>query len=329
MKKLLSLLLSAGMVFSLAACGNKDAENASTTEENKDQFKISVIQLVQHEALDKAYEGFVEGLKENGFVEGENIKIDYQNCGGDQANCITVSDKFVNGGSDLILAIATPAAQAISSKTAEIPILATAVTDFESAKLTAQNVSGTSDMAPVGKQIELLKQLCPEAKTVGMLYCSSEANSKFQVSLATKACEEIGLEAKNFTVSNTSEVKQVVESMAGKVDAIYVPCDNVIASSMATVSDVATTAKTPVIVAEEGPCKNGGLATYGLNYYNLGKQTAAQAAKILKGEAKVSELPVEFLEETDLFINEDIANALGMEIPEELAKNATMVKLSK
>ena len=327
MKKLLSMLLALGTMFSFVACGGEDAK--ANDADAKDGFKISVIQLVKHDALDKAYEGFVEGLAELGYKEGENLTIDYQNCGGEQANCITISDKIINNGSDLILAIATPAAQAIASKTSDIPILATAVTDFESAKLTSSNISGTSDMAPVERQIELLHKLSPEAKTVGMLYCSSEANSKFQVTIAEEACQKLGLETKSYTVSNTSEVKQIAESMVGKVDAIYVPCDNVIASSMPTVSSVVTPASIPVIVAEEGPCVGGGLATYGLNYFNLGKQTAVMADKILKGEAKPEDLPVETLEKTDLFINEDIMNALEISVPEELLSEATMVSSAK
>lgn len=330
MKKFLAFLLALSMTGILSACGNNAPKEAEETGEK--QYKIGIVQLVEHEALTAAYQGFVDGLKEAGLEEGKNIKIDYQNAAGEQANCVTIADKLVNDNNDLILAIATPAAQAVANKTNTIPILVTAVTDPAGAKLVASNdapggnVTGTSDMAPIKKQVELLNKLAPEAKNIGMLYCSSEANSKIQVEIAKNECEALGLTTMDATVSNTNEIQQVVQSLVSKVDAIYVPTDNMIASGMSTVSMVATEAKIPVIVGEEGPVKNGGLATYGLSYYNLGKQTAAQAVKILVDGEKPGDIPIEYLENTDLFINEDISAKLGIEIPTELKDKAQFVK---
>ncbi|MEG0754140.1 MAG: ABC transporter substrate-binding protein, partial [Angelakisella sp.] len=234
--------------------------------------------------------------------------------------------------SDLILAIATPAAQAVANKTTTIPVLVTSVTDPATAKLVATNeapggnVTGTSDLNPIDKQMELLVQLVPGAKKVAMLYCSSEANSEFQVGLAKEILTAKGIECFDATVSNANEIQQVVQSLDGRADAIYTPTDNMISAGMPTVVSVANSIGIPVIVAEPEMVKRGGLATDGLNYFNLGKQTAAMAVKILKGEAKPADMPIEYLQETELFVNADTATALGLTIPEELLKASTVIK---
>ncbi len=286
-------------------------------------FKIGVVQLVEHAALDASYQGFVDGLAEAGYEEGKNIKIDYQNAQGEQANCNTIASKLVNDKNDLILAIATPAAQAVANATKDIPILVTAVTDPADAKLVASNeapggnVSGTSDLTPCEAQIELLTKLVPTAKKVAMLYNSSESNSAFQVGLAKKAAAELGLETVDYTVSSSNEIQQVVESMIGKVDAIYAPTDNMIAAGMATVSMVANANNIPVIVGESGMVEQGGLATYGLSYYELGKLTGKQAAKVLEG-TNPGDMPIEYLQVFDLFVNEEVAKQLNITIPADL-----------
>ena len=216
-----------------------------------------------------------------------------------------------------------------------IPILVTAVTDPADAKLVKSNkkpgtnVSGTSDLTPVAKQMNLLKELIPNAKKVAMLYCSAEANSKFQVGLAKKEAKKLGLTTVDATVSESSEIRQVVESLKGKVDAIYSPTDNMIAAGINTVSMVANEAKIPFIVAEEGMCTGGGLATYGVNYYKLGQQTAKQAVKILEGKAEPKDMPIEYQENADLIINKDTVKTLGIKIPEKLKKEAKMVTTQK
>lgn len=312
-------------IFALALAGLSLVSFSCTKQKTK-TLKIGIIQLVEHPALDASCKGFIDGLNEAGFVDGTNITIDHQNAQGEQANCVTIADKFISGRYDLVLAIATPAAQAVANKTDTIPILVTAVTDPKTAGLVESNekpgtnVSGTSDLTPCAAQIQLLKRLVPSVKKVGMLYCSSEENSKFQINLAKKECDKLGLEYTDYTVSNTNEVQQVVQSLVGKVDAIYTPTDNMIASSMATVALVTTEAKIPVICGESGMVSQGGLATYGINYYELGKQTATMAVDILKNGKKVSEMPIQYLESCDFYYNKEIAASLGIEIPADLIK---------
>ncbi|MDY5122961.1 MAG: ABC transporter substrate-binding protein [Treponema sp.] len=315
MKKIVSTLMVAALCLS-----------AVTAKPSKKQkaIKIGVIQLVEHSALDANYKGFVDGLAEAGYVDGKNIKIDYQNAQGEQANCVTIAEKLINDRDDLIFAIATPAAQAVANLTQKTPILISSVTDPESAKLVKSNklpgtnVTGTSDLTPCAAQMDLLKKLFPEAKTVGMLFCSSEQNSYFQIKIAEEACDKLGLKYVEATVSNSNEIQQVVQSLCGKVDVIYTPTDNMIAAGMSLVSQVATENKIPTIVGEEGMVKNGGLATYGVNYYELGKQTAKMAVEILEGRSKPADMPIQYLDKCNLAVNEEIAKKLGITIPADL-----------
>lgn len=309
--------------FALAALAL--AASMSFAAKKQKVIKIGAIQLVEHPALDASYKGFIDGLKEAGYEDGKNIKIIYENAQGEQANCVTIADKLVSQRCDLIFAIATPAAQAVANKTETIPVLVTAVTDPKTAGLVESNekpetnVSGTSDLTPCMEQIKLLKKLVPDAKKIGLLYCSSEENSKFQISIAKKACDMNGLKYVDATVSNTNEVQQVVQSLVGKVDAIYSPTDNMIASTMATVALVTTPAKIPVIVGEDGMCQGGGLATYGINYYELGKQTAKMAVEVFNGK-KPRDMPIQYLSKCDFTYNKETAAALGITIPADLLK---------
>lgn len=292
--------------------------------ESAKKIKIGVIQLVEHSALDANYKGFVDGLAEAGYVDGKNISIDYHNAQGEQVNCVTIAEKLVNDRDDLIFAIATPAAQAVANITKNIPIVISSVTDPESAKLVLKNtapgtnVTGTSDLTPCEAQMDLLRKLVPNAEKVGMLYCSSEQNSHFQIALAKAACDKLGLKYVDGTVSNSNEIQQVVTSLCGKVDAIYSPTDNMIAAGMATVAQVANEKGIPTICGEEGMVAAGGLATYGINYYELGKQTAAMAVEILRDGKKPADMPIQYLQKCDLSINEATAKALGITIPENL-----------
>ncbi len=287
------------------------------------KIKIGVIQFVEHSALDANYKGFVDGLAEAGYVDGKNIKIDYHNAQGEQVNCVTIAEKLINDRDDLIFAIATPAAQAVANLTKDIPILISSVTDPESAKLVQKNtapggnVTGTSDLTPCAAQIDLLKKIVPGAKTVGMLYCSSEQNSYFQIALAKAACDKLGLKYIDGTVSNANEIQQVVANLCGKVDAIYSPTDNMIAAGMSLVSQVANESKVPVICGEEGMVNAGGLATYGINYYELGKQTAKMAVEILRDGKKPAEMPIEYLQNCDLTVNAETEKALGITVPRD------------
>ncbi|WP_329379670.1 ABC transporter substrate-binding protein [Anaerofustis butyriciformans] len=318
LKKIISVLLCLGVVLGFSACGSD-----SSGDEVK---KIGVIQLIQHESLDSAYEGFVAALKDNGYEDGKNIELDFQNAAGDQSNCQTISDGFVNDNKDLILAIGTPAAQAAASKTSDIPILVTAVTDPADAGLVKSNekpetnVSGTSDMTPVKDQLEVLKEFCPEAKTVGLLYSSNEANSVLQAKIAKEEAKKLGLTLVEATVSSSNEIQQVVSSVIDKVDAIYIPTDNTFAAGMATVALVTNEAKVPVFCGAQAMATDGGLACYGIDYYDLGYKTGLQAIKVLKGEADVSTMPIEYLSGDDLklVVNEDTLKTLNMEIPSSL-----------
>lgn len=315
MKKIIVFAAAVAALALFSSCQKKDKK-----------IKIGVIQLVEHPALDKNYQGFVDGLKDAGFIDGQNIEIDYENAQGEQANCVTIAQKLVNDQSDLIFAIATPAAQAVANMTSDIPILVSSVTDPKTAQLVESsekpgtNVSGTSDLTPCAAQISLLKRLLPSAKKVAILFCSSEENSRFQANLAEAACQKEGLDFVEATVSNTNEVQQVVQSLVGKVDAIYAPTDNMIASSMATVALVTTPNKIPVICGEEGMVQGGGLATYGINYYELGLQTAKMAVEILKDGKKPADMPIQYLEKCDFSYNKEVADELGIEIPADLIK---------
>ena len=299
----------------------------SKTDSSDKVFKIGILQLVEHDALDASYRGFIDGLKEAGYEEGKNIIIDYQNAQGEQANCVTIGQKFVNDKSDLILAIATPAAQAVANMTKDIPILVTAVTDPAAAKLVADNivpggnVTGTSDLTPVKEQIELLNRITPDLKTVGLLYCSSEQNSVFQINIAKETLDFMGIKYIDATVTSVNDIQQVVQSLVGKVEAIYTPTDNMIASGMANVALVTEPSKIPVVCGEGGMTMLGGTATYAINYYELGKLTAAQAVIILRGIQKPANMPIETLKTFDLVVNTNMVNSIGLTIPESLYNN--------
>ena len=319
MKKIIVAAMMAALCLTAVSAAPKKAKKSK-----EKVLKIGVIQLVEHSALDANYKGFVDGLAEAGYVDGKNIKIDYQNAQGEQANCVTIAQKLINDKDDLIFAIATPAAQAVANLTQDIPVLISSVTDPESAKLVKSNnkpgtnVSGTSDLTPCAAQIELLKKIVPSAKTVGMLFCSSEQNSYFQIKLAEEACDKLGLKYVEATVSNSNEIQQVTQSLCGKVDVIYSPTDNMIAAGMALVAQVANENKIPTIVGEEGMVNAGGLATYGINYYELGKQTAKMAVEILRDGKKPADMPIQYLDTCDLKVNEDTAKKLGITIPANL-----------
>ncbi|MDF2485435.1 MAG: hypothetical protein K0R46_1603 [Herbinix sp.] len=315
-KKIIAgLLISAMSTMILAGCSSKD-----------EVFRIGVNQFITHAALDASYQGFVDALADAGYIDGENIKLDLQNAQGDQATASTIATKLVNDNNDLILAIATPSAQAVANATKDIPILITAVTDPAGSGLVASNeapggnVSGTSDLTPIKNQIDLLMKLVPTAKNIAILYCSSESNSKIQAEIAVAAAAEVGLTTVEATVSNSNEIQQVVQSLVGKVDAIYAPTDNIIAAGMPTVALVANDNGIPVICGESGMVDQGGLATNGIDYYKLGWLTGVQAVKIIKGEATTDKMPIEYLpdDQYTIQINKEVAAQLGITIPADL-----------
>ncbi len=313
MKKICACMLALGLM--LSGCGSDTSSNEKTKDLS--EAKVGVIQLMQHDALDASYKGFEEVLLEAG-VKKENI--DYQ-VAGDQANCATVADKLVNGNNDLIYAIATPALQSVAAATSELPIIGCAVTDYESTKLIKSNdapggnVTGASDLTPVKEQFELMKQLLPNAKKVAIMYCGSEDNSIFQGNIAEQAAKDNGYEYKVYKVSDSNDIQAVSEKIvADKMDVIYIPTDNLLATYISSVEAVASPAKIPCIVGEEGMCKSGGFATYGINYKNLGRLAGKQAVAILKGEKTTADTPIAQLKAEDctMVINLKVAKKCGL-----------------
>ncbi len=321
MKKWIALALCALLLLcGVTACGSSD-----------DVLKIGILQFADFDALTQAQQGFIDGLKEAGYVDGENIKLNIQSAAADANTCPSIADSLVNDGSDLILAIATPSALALKEKTKTIPVLFTAVTDptgadtalIASNDAPGGNLTGTSDMNPVAEQIDMLLKVLPDAKNVAVLYCSSESNSKTQYDLAKAALDAKSVGCVEKTIADINEAKGAVESLAGKVDAIYVPTDNTLANSMKAVSEAANALKLPVFSGEGGMVKDGAMLSYGISYYELGKMTAAQAVKILKGEAEPATMPVE-RQTTNLTVtvNTDTAKACGITIPDDIMQGA-------
>lgn len=320
LKAMVAMMVAVGIL--AAGCGG----NASSDTSNK-TYKVGIVQLVEHPALDAANKGFVDGLASQGFKD--NVKIDQQNAQADQSNLNTIAQRFVSDKDDIILAIATPAAQSVANATKDIPIVGTAITDYESAKLVKSNekpgtnVTGTSDMNPIEKQVDLILKIIPNAKVIGTIYNSSEINSQVQVDKMKAYAATKGLTVVETTVSNVNDIQQAAQNLANQgVQAIYVPTDNIMASAITTLTAITNAAKIPVFVAEEGMVKGGALATYSVDYYKLGQQTGIMAAKILKGEAKPQDMAIETQKEFKLVINKENMALLGIKIPDELLKEA-------
>ena len=324
--------LAAGLMLTLAlgvlGCGGDKKEAPKKAE----KVNVGIVQLVEHAALDAANKGFVEGLASKGYKEGQNIAYDRQNAQADQSNLQNIAHRFVNNKVNLICAIATPAAQTVANVTSDIPIVATAVTDYKTAKLVKDNakpgtnVTGTTDMNPVEQQLDLLLKVVPNAKSVGTIYCSSEVNSQLQVDILKKAATAKGVTIKEATVSNVNDIQQAARSLVGKVQAIYVPTDNVLASAMPTLVSVTEEARLPVICGEGGMVKAGGLATLGVDYYKLGFQAGEMAADILSGKSKPADMAIQAQKEFKAMVNLKEAEKIGLKVPEDVLKGAELVK---
>lgn len=327
--KLLSLgvatVLAAGV---FAGCGGSQQAGSSSGK----TYKIGVVQLVEHNALDAANKGFVDGLKERGYEQGKNVEFDQQNAQADQSNLQNIAQRFVSGKMDLICAIATPAAQTVANATKDIPIVGTAITDYVGAKLVASNekpggnITGTSDMNPIKEQIDLLLKIKPDAKTIGTIYCSSEVNSEVQIKAMQEYAESKGLTVKVATISTVNDLQQAAQSLVGSVDAFYEPTDNIVASAMPTLVAITDPAKIPVICAEPNMVKAGGLATYGIDYYKLGVQTGHMAADILEGKSKPADMSIEMAKDLKVTVNKADAARLGLTLPEDVLKDADIVE---
>ncbi|WP_313801854.1 ABC transporter substrate-binding protein [Cytobacillus sp.] len=330
MKRTLSALLCIFLLL-LSACGSGSKE-AGGSKEEKETIKIGITQLVEHPSLDAAREGFIAALKDAGYEEGKNLKLDYQNAQGDMNNNMTIAQNLVADDNDLILAIATASAQAVVQSTKEIPVLFTAITDPVGAELVESfekpggNVTGTSDTHPdaIKNTMNAIKRFFPDAKKVGMIYNSGEPNSVVNVENAKKALKELGLEAVETTVSASSEVKQAAESLVGRADVFYIPKDNTVVSALESVITVANEKDIPTFVGESDSVKRGTFASYGFEYHDLGYTTGKMAVEILEGK-KPSEIPVGFPESLELVINKAAAEQEGITLTEEMLKDAKIV----
>ena len=341
--KLLSMILAGTMALSMAGCGSNTAETtAAATEAAKTEaasesaaettaeaagaasdktYKIGICQLVQHDALDAATKGFKDALTE---AFGDAVTFDEQNAQGDSNTCSTIINSFVSDNVDLILANATPALQAAQAGTNEIPILGTSVTEYGVALgidgfdgTVGGNISGTSDLAPLDEQAAMLHELFPDAKNVGLLYCSAEANSQYQVDEVQKALEGMGYTCKQYGFSDSNDLATIATNAANGCDVIYIPTDNTAAANTEIINNICQPAGVPIIAGEEGICSGCGVATLSISYYDLGVATGKMAVKVLTGEADISEMPIEYAPQFTKKYNKTICEALGITVPDD------------
>ena len=341
MKKAVSLMMAAAMTMGRAACGSTastdtpastaDSTAASSAEETTADdaaaadgkvYNIGICQLVQHEALDAATQGFKDALTEK--LGADNVKFDEQNASGDSANCATIVNGFVSSGVDLILANATAPLQAAAQATSDIPVLGTSVTDYATALdisdwtgTVGNNISGTSDLAPLDQQAAMIQEMFPDAKNVGLLYCSAEPNSVYQCDVIEGYLTEEGYTVARYAFTDTNDVTSVAQTAADNSDVIYIPTDNTAASNTEAIANVVIPAQTPVVAGEEGICKGCGVATLSISYYDLGYATGEMAAKILADGADISTMPVEFAPNVTKKYNAANCEALGITPPDD------------
>lgn len=337
MKKLMAMLMVGVLSVSmLVGCGNDTTAEETTAQETEtteteateetasegDTYTVGIIQLVEHQALDAATEGFETALTDK---LGDKVTFDYQNAQGESTNCATISTKFVNDGVDLIMANATSALQSAAAATNEIPIVGTSVTDFVTANVVnsneepGTNVTGVSDLAPVDEQIALLQRVCPDVTKVAIVYCSSEANSVFQADLAAEYLDAAGIAYKVYTAADSNEIQAVITSAVADCDCVYIPTDNTFADNMEIVKNVTVPAGIPVICGEENMCSVGGLATLSISYYDLGYKAGEMAYEILVNGADPATMPIGFVSDGIVAkYNAEIADSINWTIPEDL-----------
>lgn len=313
-KQILATALSAAMAAGMVV--------VPVSAEENETYTVGICQLVQHEALDAATQGFIDSLTEE---MGDQVEIlEVQNAQGDSNTCSTIINDFVSKDVDLILANATPALQAAAAGTSDIPILGTSVTEYGVALgiddfdgTVGGNISGTSDLAPLDQQAAMLNELFPDAEKVGLLYCSAEANSQYQVDTVQAALEELGYTCTQYAFSDSNDLSSVATTAATESDVIYVPTDNTVASNTEIINNICLPEEVPVIAGEEGICAGCGVATLSISYYDLGVATGKMAARILKDGEDISTMPVEYAPEFTKKYNADICETLGVEIPDD------------
>ncbi len=319
MKKLLTVLLTVLVIFTAAGCSGSGNDKPAG-DEKQESFTVGIVQLVQHPALDAATKGFEDVLKAE---FGDNVNIEEKNASGEISSCATIVSGFVNNGVDLIMANATPALQAASAATGDIPILGTSVTEYGVALgienfngVVGGNVSGTSDLAPLDQQAQMFLDLLPDAKKIGIIYCSNEANSIYQVQVVKQYLEDKGLTVVDKSFTDSNDIAMVVEDVCGQVDALFLPTDNAVASYAETIANVVVEKKIPAIAGEEGVCSSCGIATLSINYYDLGAETGKMAIKVLKGEADISTMAIQYFPEPVKKYNAELCELFGVNIPE-------------
>ena len=327
-KKLLALILAGVMTLGLTACGGSQeetpaensGEESSTQESSGATYTVGICQYAPHDALDAATQGFQDALTE---AFGDAVAFELQNAAGDTPTCATIANGFVSAGVDLILANATAPLQAAVAATSDIPILGTSVTEYGVAlgisdfnSVVGTNVSGTSDLAPLDQQAAMVQEWFPDAKTVGLLYCSAEPNSQYQVDTVQAELEKLGYTCTQYAFSDTNDMASVTQNAADNSDVIYVPTDNTCANNTGVIDNICRPAGVPIIAGEEGICGGCGVATLSISYYDLGVTTGEMAVKILTGEADISEMPIEYAPQFTKKYNEAICADLGLTVPE-------------
>ena len=327
-KRVLAVVLGVVMTMSLAACGGSKSED--TASDGEKTYTIGISQFAEHGSLDNCREGFLEGLKEEGIEEGKNLKVDVKNAAADQGTTKQISDGFVSDKVDLICAIATPSAQAAynSAMNSDIPVVYTAVTDPIAAKLANEdgtpvgNVTGTSDELPIKAQLEMIREMLPDAKNIGILYTTSEANSVSALAKYKELAGDYGFTIVDKGIAQTADISLATDELLTEVDCLTNLTDNTVVASLATILDKANKQNIPVFGSEIEQVKIGCLAAEGLDYVALGKQTGKMAAEILKGEKKAPEMNFETITEPGFYVNEKVAENLGVTVPQDLADEA-------
>ena len=316
-KKIIAMLLAGAMILSFAACSSNKKDSAA--DGNK-KYTIGICQLVTHKALDAATKGFMDALNEE--LPGQ-VEFDLQNAAGDSNTCTTIVNSFVASNVDLIMANATPALQAAASGTSTIPVIGTSVTEYgvalgikDFSGTVGTNVSGISDLAPLKDQAAMIKTWFPDAKKVGLLYCSAEPNSQYQVDNVQKELESLGITCAQYPFADSNDIASVTQNAANNSDVIYVPTDNTVASNAGVIDNICRPAKVPVIAGEQGICSECGVATLSIDYYDLGVATGKMAAKVLKGEEDISKLPIGYVQKITPKYNETICKELNLPGPE-------------
>lgn len=318
LKKVIALMATLIMVLNLVSCGGSN-DTAKTNDTSK-KYTVGICQLVQHEALDKATQGFIDVLRKE---FGDEIEIINNNASGDVANCSTIVNKFVSSKVDLIMANATPALQAAASATNTIPVLGTSITDYGTALeisnfngLVGTNVSGTSDLAPLDEQAKMVKEWAPDAKTCGIIYCSSEANSEYQVSEVSKYLQEVGIEPIRFSFTDSNDISTVVTRAVESADVLYAPTDNTVSSNTETIANIIIPKNKILIAGEKSQAKGCGVATLSIDYYDLGTKTGEMAVEILKGQKDISKMPIAYAPKFEKLYNAEICNQMGISAKE-------------